>query len=152
MSAFKTIRVFNRGEAETLSKSDVPLNTIMISISSPEIEDANLSEDAFVDVLYVNFHDSEDDFGGRYLPIQKYHARKILDFVDMHEKRAENVYVHCQAGQSRSPATALAIQKIYNEDNTEPPEWSTHSDRVRNTIVDTYRGKSIKDKIKGRYN
>jgi predicted protein tyrosine phosphatase len=151
MKKFKSIRVFNRGEAERLTKEDVPLNTIMISISSPDIENASLNEEAFVDVLYVSFHDSEDDFGGRFLPIQKYHARKILDFVNKHKAQAENIFVHCQAGQSRSPATAFAIQKIFNGEDTEKPGWKNHSGRVRNMIVDVNRGLGLKDKIKNRY-
>ena len=45
------------------------------------------------------------------------HAQRILDFVDIVWDRIDLLFVHCEAGTSRSPAVAAAISRVrYGDD------------------------------------
>ena len=68
---------------------------------------------AFVDALFLEFHDAEPS-GGMLLPnsirlMSRQDAEKIWEFVRAHLGRAGTIVCHCEQGMSRSPAVALAL-------------------------------------------
>lgn len=145
----ENIKTFSRAEAENLSH--VPQNTVMISISSPDIANADIEEDKFEDVLYLNFHDSEDDRNGNCLPMQPYHARKVFDFLNKNRNKTQNVYVHCLAGQCRSTGVAYAIQVLVKDDHSLPTAWGKYNRHVFDTMVKQKTGKTFGEVLSNRF-
>ena len=65
-------------------------------------------------------------------------ARKILDFVEALFKDGKMYVIHCDAGISRSPGVAAALNKIYfNEDSYYFKNYSPNS-LVYTTILKVY--------------
>lgn len=106
----KKIVVKSRTEASDFT-SEEPW--IAISVSSHG-EWPVLSKENRVSVLQLAFQDIE--FKGRSGAISPEQAKKIVDFVAEHND-INNILIHCEAGLSRSPAIAAAIDKIYSGQN-----------------------------------
>lgn len=102
-----------------LLKPDVPY--IIISITSddfPEIPNRKNCKG----ILRLKFDDVEEDIGKDI--IEKYkltlinedHGKKILNFVFENLNKVDLIVCQCDAGISRSSATAKALDKILNHD------------------------------------
>lgn len=115
----KTFEVRSRGYAQEF-KSDVPWAAISIITEHPW---PNLLEENRVDLLQLEFWDistSAESLGLRgegILSFEEDHATQILDFVHDMWDQVECFLIHCDAGLSRSPAVAAAIERIYYEDD-----------------------------------
>ena len=76
-----------------------------------------------MDLLQLEFWDistSAESLGLRgegILSFEEDHATQILDFVHDMWDQVECFLIHCDAGLSRSPAVAAAIERIYYEDD-----------------------------------
>lgn len=66
------------------------------------------------------------------------HAKQILDFMKLHAEKAEHFIVHCDAGWCRSPATAAAISKIYEGDDSEFFKRYRPNSRVHRMILEEH--------------
>lgn len=135
------IKTLNRSQAESITSNDSDEKVAIISIG----ERANLTEEAFHDILRLYFHDTDKKDATKLVagielkPITSDHASQILDFVDrMVEDEVDVLLVHCRAGVSRSTGTALAINEIYNGDRFIRPHWIHYNRLVYNTIVNEY--------------
>ena len=123
-------------KCQALSKRDAIKHrpdrpTLMISIQDgdkgnlPFKERTNhITRSRYVDTLFCYF----DDIDLIRLNCQFHHpflfgeadAKQIINFLDHHFAQAdrfEQIIVHCQAGISRSQATALFIAKYYYQDD-----------------------------------
>ena len=102
-------QVINSLISETYMPSD---NTIIIRITSNEDFAKMKNRSIFQDVLELRFddvspeHPKEDSM--LYGAMKEEHFQEILKFVEKN-KQAEKLIVHCDAGQSRSPAVAINI-------------------------------------------
>jgi predicted protein tyrosine phosphatase len=75
--------------------------------------------------LPMAFADADDQVWAERLEsmqiemFQEKHADQILDFVNDMWDQVDLFMVHCEAGQSRSPAVAAAIVKIRGQDDSD---------------------------------
>jgi len=120
----------------SMAKSKVFMDHIKIpfsciSIVSPEYSEYKVADSPYIkDILYLRFHDVLTD--GRVVSINKVDdkiirfddsdARQIIDF-GLKNKEYKNFMIHCEAGMSRSPAVALALSEILNEDRNIPEQY-----------------------------
>lgn len=120
------VKVFNRNKAIEQSKIDYVNNKIIISISTPGDEFPDFCEEnhSILDVLYLSFYDIEDK---RELnPIAKddeifndNYAEQIANFVNIWNKGDIEIWVHCDAGVSRSAGVGAALSKYFNNNDDE---------------------------------
>lgn len=116
-------RICNREEIER--RNPIAMSHAIISISTPGPGGpAKPVRNGFtLGVLFLEFHDLDTEpgkaFGEIYGPhvlFGEEHARKIRDFVQAYST-VYNITVHCDAGQSRSPAVAAALSVWLNGDD-----------------------------------
>lgn len=134
----KEIQVRSKSLAESFV-CDFPWAAI--SISSSE-QFAKLNDNNRVSLLQLHFWDiSTYTIGSKIF--DKNHARHIIDFVEENWQKIDNLMIHCEAGQSRSPAVAAAIAHIKlgkGSENIwfkEKPQLNRY---VFNTILTEYYG------------
>lgn len=95
----KYTRNFNRDIARKIIPQP---NTVLISITDPETPDAELHPDAKWDaILRIKFWDV-DRVWQDYTPATEKDIFDIFEFIKRHWDK--NIYVHCEAGISRSGA------------------------------------------------
>jgi predicted protein tyrosine phosphatase len=93
--------------------------------------------DTFLNALLLEFRDfdpvsrADQTESARHngLPMQdlwmrKRHARQIWDFLNSYPE-AEGLVVHCNAGESRSPAVAMAVCDVLGLNRTGAIDWVT---------------------------
>ena len=80
---------------------------ICISIGDPRGVPAQLS-DVFVAILRLGFNDITAHPGAEDVLFAEAHAEEVLHFVEQWPD-VDRIVVHCHAGASRSPGTALGL-------------------------------------------
>jgi len=110
----KTFEVRSRGYAQEF-KSDKPWAAISVTTEPPW---PDLLEENRVGLLQLEFMDAEfirptSKWSNGLSIFNEDHAMQILEFVSDMWDKAEVFMAHCDAGQSRSPAIAAAIENIY---------------------------------------
>jgi predicted protein tyrosine phosphatase len=123
--------VYSRRAVELIDPHEVP--HIFISITTPGDPQglAKLPENQrTLGVLRLSFHDfdsiaddvlksMEEEEGMKYTLFGPSEADQVVNFVDEHLVYAKALIVHCDAGVSRSPATAASIAKcFYKQDDS----------------------------------
>lgn len=73
----------------------------------------------FADLEYAGDHDKDWCRAHNTALFSFRHAKRILDFVAEHAKHVEYFLIHCEAGMSRSPAVAAAVQNLMGRDGWE---------------------------------
>jgi len=114
MDNFQKIRVFSRIQAEKF----VPPNKYhaWISITTPgdEVSCITLRKPYDIGIKRVQFHDVDNEaWGSDYIVPDNQHAREIYSFMRWNYMAIEELYVHCDAGISRSAGVAAALSKIF---------------------------------------
>ena len=74
----------------------------------PKISEANR-----IGLLQLAFADIANAEGDEERAFNENHAHRILDFVKGVWDRADVLMIHCEEGNSRGPAVAAAISRIY---------------------------------------
>ena len=89
-----------------------------ISIASEPDEWPSISEANRIGWLQLAFADARvPDPVGQMTIFDDGHSHQILDFVNDVWEQIDMLFVHCEAGTSRSPAVAAAISRIrYGDD------------------------------------
>lgn len=117
------IIVLSRMNAEKLSYKDYSSDKVIISISTPGDEEAEFDKNnkTIKDILYLEFYDisynSQEIFKG-YAPMTDEDAVKIRDFVLKWKNKVNTIWVHCDAGISRSAGVAAGILEALGKDNS----------------------------------
>ncbi len=117
------ITVLSRMNAEKLSYNDFSSDKIIISIRTPEDEQAvfNAENNSIKDILYLSFYDvsneTQDIFKG-YSAMMDEDALKIKEFVLKWKDKVDTIIVHCDAGVSRSAGVAAGILDGLNLDSS----------------------------------
>lgn len=113
----------NKSKAGRLSYTDYSSDKAIISISTPGDEKAEFDRNnkTIKDILYLDFYDisynSQEIFKG-YEPMSDEDAVKIRDFVLKWKDEADTLWVHCDAGISRSAGVAAGILEALGKDNS----------------------------------
>ena len=151
---FIVINVVMATDKSFMSKLDVPFS--VISIVSPEYPEYEVEYSPYCrDILYLRFHDERVDGSVSSLyPVEKIKqiddsdARKIIKF-GLKNKEHKNFMIHCEAGLSRSPAVALALSEILNDDRNRPEQYvetlyniEHYNFDVKKKILDVYYEKN----------
>lgn len=117
------ISVLNKTNAERLSFNDFSSDKVIISIRTPDDEQAvfNLENNSIKDVLYLSFYDvsteTQDIFKG-YPAMTDEDALKIKKFVLKWKDKVDTIIVHCDAGISRSAGVAAGILDGLDQDSS----------------------------------
>lgn len=104
----------NKSKAQRLSYNDFSSDKVIISIRTPSDEKAKFDSNnkTIKDILYLEFYDisynSQEIFKG-YAPMSDEDAIKIRDFVLKWKDKIDTLWVHCDAGISRSAGVAAGI-------------------------------------------
>lgn len=109
------VMVLSRKEAVKLKyKQPDGVKSAMVSISSVGERYSSMPRPAgdVKHILYLNFDDVTNDEDG--YPMTEKDAEKLAQFVDLcFNNSTQRLYVHCDAGLSRSAAVAKALQTYY---------------------------------------
>ena len=139
-----SVIVLSRREAEKFELSN---KQACISIYTPGDEPAkiqgghvlplcfhDLNDPNLKDKLMSSLHDPD-----RVFPVsmmEDEHAKAILDFVDTCiSKGIITFVVHCDAGISRSPGVAVALNEIYNDEKHVPYRYAMYNTYVYSKII-----------------
>lgn len=115
--------ILNKSKAERLSYTDYSSDEVIISIRTPGDKKAEFDSNnkTIKDILYLEFYDisynSQEIFKG-YEPMSDEDAIKIKDFVLKWKDKVDTIWVHCDAGISRSAGVAAGILESLGEDNS----------------------------------
>ncbi len=110
-------------KAEGLRYTDFSTGKVIISIRTPGDEKAEFDSNnkTIKDILYLDFYDisynSQEIFKG-YKPMSDEDAVRIRDFVLKWKDKVYTIWVHCDAGISRSTGVAAGILEVFGEDNS----------------------------------
>lgn len=116
--------VLNKVKAQELSYNDFSSNKTIISIRTPDDEQAvfNLENDTIKDILHLSFYDvstEAQDICKGYPAMTDDDALKIKEFVLKWKDKVDTIIVHCDAGVSRSAGVAAGILDGLNQDSSQ---------------------------------
>ena len=116
--------VLNKAKAQELSYDDFSSNKVIISIKTPDDEQAvfNPKNTSIKDILYLSFYDvsteTQDIFKG-YPAMTDEDAMKIKEFVLKWKDKVDTIIVYCDAGISRSAGVAAGILDGLDQDSSQ---------------------------------
>lgn len=121
------IIVYSKKEMLEAYRKGINNSYLLISIIGHKDNNwPNISGIKTIDILLLRFDDVDEyqEVEGRaYYPISENDVHNIVDFINKYSHEIKNdiydLYVHCEAGISRSAGVAAAISKIVlgNDDN-----------------------------------
>lgn len=116
MQIFVTSRQGIQHITKAFAKENRPEKMAIISITDPDSKPANITRSpGFSGIIRMRFYDIEqDDFWhGKFLnAMRPWQAKEIADFVNKVEDKIDFLFVHCEAGVSRSAGVAAAISLV----------------------------------------
>ena len=125
------IRILSREKAVKLSYTEFVNDKVVISITDPFNEPAELNSNnsSIKELLRLSFYDiseeTKDIFGG-YESMSPDEANKIAHFVNKWKDKIDTIWVNCEVGVSRSAGIAMAIMEYLNMDLTPILESTTY--------------------------
>jgi predicted protein tyrosine phosphatase len=135
------LEVVNRGIIQKIAGD---YTSAVISICSGNDVWPTISKD-FGAVCKLRFDDWDAPPDGfECVLFDEHMAARILDFVENLPKSITRVIVHCDAGISRSPGVAVALNEIYNSVKIVPPAWQMYNRLVYRTIITVYNNTQCK--------
>lgn len=115
MQIFVTSRQGIQQITKAFTKENRPETMAIISITDPGSKPANITRSpGFSGIIRLRFDDVEQDefWHGQFLNAMKpWQAKEIVDFVNEVEDKIDFLFVHCEAGISRSAGVAAAISR-----------------------------------------
>lgn len=104
-----------------IAYSHLKLNKKIVIVSITCLNDTlpmfNVKNENILDILELHFNDIERQYGDYQIP-KKEDFKELKLFIDKYKDKAEEIVVHCHAGISRSSATASAICRYLNIDDS----------------------------------
>lgn len=141
------VSILSRTKAVKLSYTELENDKVIISIKDPWTENAhfNSGNSSIKEILYLSFYDisekTNDIFCG-YSAMSPNDARKIAHFVNKWKDKIDTIWVHCEAGVSRSAGIAMAVMEYLNMDLTQIFESPTY---CPNTLCYELTQQALKD-------
>lgn len=113
----KPIHILTR---HSIGYSTLRVPYAVISITTPGEGDANIApSDNCRGILRLSFFDIRaTECHAEWQTFMPNHAKSIWLFVGEHWDNIEELVIHCDAGQSRSPGVAAALDKVLNGDDS----------------------------------
>ena len=146
------LTVLSREDAQVFSPI-VP--TAYVSIYTPDCEPAHFQPLATIcGVLKICFDDMSDErlrgerFGEPWNRpmgiISEIQAMEIHNFVQAQIDRGiTNFMVHCDAGISRSPGVAAALDVVFNHAENIRPGWERYNRLVYSKVLEAFKGPMV---------
>ena len=118
------ISVMNKNTAVRKSFSETSGSKVIISIRTPGDEKAEFDDEnkSIKDVLYLAFYDvsfENSDIYAGYAGMTAEDAQKVKEFVLKWKDEVRELWIHCDAGASRSAGIAAGILKAFGKDDSE---------------------------------
>lgn len=128
-------------------KCDLPWAAISISTEVGDFPE--LSEGNRVDLLRLRFWDVPNPREITENVFSTEQAESIIRFADRVWNDIEVMLVHCEAGMSRSPACAAALEHIYHGPGSEASYFSKYypNNHVFKTLMEVHYGEGIGEQI-----
>lgn len=114
---FVTIKSID--EALSYSYSNLNKKIVIVSITclNDNLPNFNKDNKNILDILELHFNDIERPYKDYQIP-QKEDFKNLKPFIDKYKSLVDEIVVHCHAGISRSSATASAICRYLNVDDS----------------------------------
>lgn len=130
----KTLGFFPRFVAEETQFDD---NYAVISITDPDQEDAKIQGTSHILRLrFLDITDEDVDINHKHLLFSEQHAQQALAFVhNFDNQKVEKLFIHCEAGVSRSAAVALSLYTALNCNFNQLEQ----ADFANTFVVDTFQ-------------
>jgi predicted protein tyrosine phosphatase len=116
----RATKFLSRHEAK-MANQPILFHAAIISIEIPDEEEVLILSPPFNRVLNLKFHDVDpqgcsDEWCMNYTTFGEEHAAKVFAFAEECNLNSEidELWVHCDAGISRSAAVAKYIASVYN--------------------------------------
>lgn len=129
--------VYSRPAIEAIAPRDVPHVIISITTAVDDLAKLRTNENCR-GVLRLSFVDQDvvlPEFPDRIL-FGEEQAREVWRFIDEHRDHIDELLLHCDAGQSRSPAVAAAIARDATGDDNEYFRRYRPNMRVYRTLLE----------------
>ena len=107
-----------------------------LAIISITLRDEHYFKKNHANVLNIEFYDIEEDVeinGCLYVPFSVEQAKKLIDFIELNQKK--NFIIHCHAGISLSGAVAQFITDFYGWADKSTFRFQYGKKIVPNTVV-----------------
>ena len=112
-----SIKDIDSAIAYSHSKLNKKIAIISITCLNDTLPAFNVKNEDILGILELHFNDIEREYGDYEIP-KKEDFKELKSFIDNHKGRVEEIAVHCHAGISRSSATASAICRYLNVDDS----------------------------------
>ena len=112
-----TIKDMDSAINYSYSKLNKKIVIISITCLNDALPQFNIENENILDILELHFNDIEVQYGDYQIP-KKEDFKYLKSFVDKYKNLVEEIVVHCHAGISRSSATASAICRYLNIDDS----------------------------------
>lgn len=116
-----------------------------ISITDPGSAPAQMACPKCQAVLRLSFSDVDHSEGDYTVLFSSAVAREILDFVEAWAPRVRTLLIHCEAGVSRSCATAAALARLRFGEDQEFFRRGRPNMLVYRTLLEEALGEAIHD-------
>lgn len=135
---------FAKRQVERINDPVMTDRRILISVTSPNTRGSKpaVLHPCWRDVLRLEFHDIDPNTRSRrkqkdlcFFTVD--HAQRIIKFLEQHADAPETeIWVHCEAGISRSAAIAKFAAQVYSLEF--PEAYSLYNRHIFSTLLSTY--------------
>lgn len=112
-----TVKDIDSAIAYSHSKLNKKIAIVSITCLNDTLPEFNTGNEDILGILELHFNDIETQYGNYQIP-KKEDFKDLKSFIDKYKDLADEIVVHCHAGISRSSATASAICRYLNIDDS----------------------------------
>ena len=112
-----TVKSIDEAISYSYSKLDKKIAIVSITCLNDSLPDFNTKNENILGILELHFNDIERPYGDYKIP-KKEDFKELKNFIDTYKDAVDEMVVHCHAGISRSSATASAICRYLNIDDS----------------------------------
>lgn len=112
-----TVKSIDEAVSYSYSKLDKKIAIVSITCLNDSLPDFNAKNENILGILELHFNDIDKKYKDYEFP-KKEDFIGLKDFIDKYRGVVDEIVVHCHAGISRSSATASAICRYLNLDDS----------------------------------
>lgn len=112
-----TVKSIDEAISYSYSKLDKKVAIVSITCLDDSLPKFNMNNENILGILELHFNDIERQYKDYQIP-KKEDFKELKQFIDNHKNIVDEIVVHCHAGISRSSATASAICRYLNVDDS----------------------------------
>lgn len=112
-----TVKSIDEAVSYSYSKLNKKIVIVSITCLNDSLPNFNLENENILGILELHFNDIERQYKDYQIP-KKEDFKELKKFIDNYKNTVDEIVVHCHAGISRSSATASAICRYLNIDDS----------------------------------